>query len=202
MKKALLISFVILFAQVVGLRAEEKKFIKGFSGGMMVHAGYVAGSDYPGVHPIEISDLTYGVGGVAKLHLTKHFRAGFEGYFSNAPMNKGVESGSYNKMFWVGGLVDWYWKLDKFNPYVGVSVGGGTETAHYILDGDKHDWLPDIAVYHKQPFFALDPFVGVEYAVGGALHLTMKADWLVAVNSDGFNRPHGPRLYFGVIFVR
>ena len=79
MKKSLLLLLIILFAQVIGLRAEEKKFIKGFSGGMMVHAGYVSGSDYPGTPAIDINAVTYGVGGVAKLHLTKHFRAGFEG---------------------------------------------------------------------------------------------------------------------------
>ena len=168
----------------------------------MVHTGFVTGSDYPGLPSIDINSPTFGIGGVAKLHLGRHLRAGFEGYFSNAPIRDVVESGSYNKLFWTGAVVDWIWRNEKISPYAGLTVGGGVETAHYILEGDKADWAPDMVVYRKQPFFALDPFVGVEYAVGKALHLTLKADWLLAINSEGLNRPHGPRLYFGVVFVR
>ena len=80
-------------------------------------------------------------------------------------------------------------------------MGGGTETAFYLFQGDKHDWeKEDHVVFHKQPFFALDPYVGLEYAVGRVLRLTVRADWLITINSDGLNRPTGPRLYFGVVF--
>jgi len=76
------------------------------------------------------------------------------------------------------------------------------ETALYMFEGDKYDWEPEgNVVLHKQPFFALDPFVGVEYAVGKALRLTLKADWMIAINSNGLNRPIGPRIYFGFIFA-
>jgi hypothetical protein len=51
------------------------------------------------------------------------------------------------------------------------------------------------------PFLAVDPFVGLEYAAGEALNLTIKADWLLGFNSDGLNRPMGPRVYFGFIFT-
>ena len=80
------------------------KVIKGFCGGMMIHSGYQFGADNPiGVDP---SGATFGMGGVAKLQFTKHFRSGFEGYFSSAPLNNGVESGSHNKVFWTGALAD------------------------------------------------------------------------------------------------
>ena len=178
----------------------ETKAIKGFSGGMMVHTGYLSGGDNP--FGYDAAGATFGIGGVAKLHLSKHFRAGFEGYFSNMGLHKGVSSGSFNKLFWTGALADCFWKVGKFYPYVGATVGGGMETAFYMFEGDKHDWLPEAAaVYNKKPFFAFDPFVGVEYAVGEALHLTLKADWLLAVNKDGLNRPMGPRIYFGFIFA-
>ena len=49
---------------------------------------------------------------------------------------------------------------------------GGMETAFYMFEADKHDW-----------------------------ELESKADWLLAINSDGFNMPTGPRLYFGCIFA-
>ena len=56
---------------------QEDKVIKGFSGGMMVHSGYQYGCDTP--FDLNISSPTFGIGGCAKLHLTEHFRTGFEG---------------------------------------------------------------------------------------------------------------------------
>lgn len=180
--------------------AEDKKLIKGFSGGMMVHTGYQYGGDNP--YGLDISSPTFGIGGCAKLHFTEHFRTGFEGYFSTAPIKNGVESGSHNKLFWTGILADFFWKKGKFVPYIGATVGGGMETSFYLFEGNKHDWeIEARAVLHKQPFIAIDPYVGVEYKVGKALRLTVKTDWMFAFNSDGLNQPMGPRIYFGFIFA-
>jgi len=49
----------------------------------MVHTGYLSGSDNP--YRYNPTGATFGIGGVAKVHLTDHFRAGFEGYFSSVP---------------------------------------------------------------------------------------------------------------------
>ena len=178
-------------------QASEKKVIKGFSGGMLVHTGYLCGSDNPvSVNP---EGSTFGIGGLAKIQLTDHFRIGGEGYFSSMGL---LDNGSFNKLFWTGALCDWFWKAGRFYPYIGMTAGGGMETAFYMLDGDKTDWNPEpMVVFHKQPFFALDPFFGVEYATGKALRLTLKADWLMAINSEGLNQPSGPRIYFGFIFA-
>lgn len=196
----LIISIIILVLSVTNVLAGEKKVIKGFSGGMMIHTGYQFGGDNP--YSLNISSPTFGIGGCAKLHLSKHFRTGFEGYFSTAPISKGVQSGSHNKLFWTGVLADWYWQKDKLIPYIGATIGGGMETSFYMFEGDKRNWgIPQESVLHKQPFFAIDPYVGIEYAVGKALRLTLKADWLLAINSDGLNMPMGPRIYFGFIFA-
>ncbi len=195
----ILTALALVISATVSL-AEEKKVIKGFSGGMLVHSGYQYGSDNP--FNLNISSPTFGIGGCAKLHLSKHFRTGFEGYFSTAPINKGAQSGSNNKLFWTGILADCFLQMGKFIPYAGVTLGGGMETSFYMFEGDKHDWeLEQKSVLHKQPFFAVDPYVGVEYAVGEALRLTLKTDWLLAINSSGLNRPVGPRVYFGFIFA-
>jgi hypothetical protein len=179
----------------------KKKIIKGFSGGMMAHTGYQWGGDNP--YNYNPKGMTFGIGGVARLHLTDHFRTGFEGYFSNVGLKKNIESGSHNKVFWAGVLADHYWSLGKFYPYAGLSVGGGMETSCYIFEGNKHDWLPEGGmIYHKQGFFAVDPFIGCDFAVGEALRLTLKADWLMAIRKEGLNKPLGPRIYFGVIFAR
>ena len=196
----LIISIIISVLSVTNVLAGEKKVIKGFSGGMMIHTGYQFGGDNP--YSLNIRSPTFGIGGCAKLHLTKHFRTGFEGYFSTAPISKGVQSGSHNKLFWTGVLADWYWQKDKLIPYIGATIGGGMETSFYMFEGDKRNWvLLQESVLHKQPFFAIDPYVGIEYAVGKALRLTLKADWLFAINSDGLNMPMGPRIYFGFIFA-
>ena len=198
--RTLLTIALLSFCSATMLHAQEKKFIKGFSGGMMVHSGYQYGGDNP--LGLDISSPTFGIGGCAKLNFTDHFRAGFEGYFSTAPIKKGVESGSHNKLFWTGLLADWFWQCGKFTPYIGTTLGGGMETSFFMFDGDKHDWTPEgKTVLHKQPFLAIDPYVGVEYAVGKALRLTLKADWMLAINSDGLNKPMGPRVYFGFIFA-
>ena len=198
--RTLIISILLTLGGVVASTAQESKFIKGFSGGMMVHSGYQYGCDNP--FGVDISSPTFGIGGCAKLHLTDHFRTGFEGYFSTAPIRKVVESGSHNKLFWTGLLADFFWHRGKFIPYIGTTLGGGMETSFLMFEGDKHDWTPEgMTVLHKQPFFAIDPYVGVEYAVGKALRLTLKADWMLAINSDGLNRPMGPRVYFGFIFA-
>ena len=199
MKFRIAIFTFLLIGGAVGTFAQENKFIKGFSGGMMVHSGYQYGCDNP--FGLNISSPTFGIGGCAKIHLTEHFRTGFEGYFSTAPIRNGVESGSHNKLFWTGALADWFWKCGKLIPYIGATLGGGMETSFFMFEGDKHDWDLESAVLHKQPFFAIDPYVGVEYAVGKALRLTLKADWLLALNSDGLNKPVGPRVYFGFIFA-
>lgn len=128
--------------------AAPAKGIRGFSGGMMVHTGYISGCDNPyGYIP---SGAVFGMGGVAKIHIGKHLRTGFEGYFSNLPL---MGNGSFNKVFWTGALCDWYWQLGPFYPYVGLTAGGGMKTILYMFEGARHDWLPEPdAVFHKEPF--------------------------------------------------
>ena len=75
--KKLIISVFLIVGTISMASAQEKKVIKGFSGGMMVHSGYQFGCDNP--YGLDISSPTFGIGGCAKLHFSEHFRAGFEG---------------------------------------------------------------------------------------------------------------------------
>ncbi len=178
----------------------EKKIIKGCSGGMMLNTGYMSGIDNP--YGLNIHGVTFGVGGVARVHLSNHLRVGFEGYFSNVGLSKILRKGSFNKVFWTGALVDWFWHVGKFYPYIGASIGGGMETAYYMFEGNRNDWLPETkAVFNKDPFFAIDPFVGIEYQLKGSVHLTLKADYLLGLRNSTINQPSGPRIYFGIIFT-
>lgn len=197
---ALIIFIAAAATAQAGQNNTDKKIIKGFAGGMMVHSGYLKGGDNPfGYEP---SGATFGIGGLAKVNLSKHFRTGFEGYVSTMGLGKELAKGSFNKVFWTGLLGDFFWKVGKFYPYVGCTIGGGMETAYYMFSGEKSDWVPEAnAVFHKDPFFAVDPFAGVEYAVGQTIRLTLKADYLLAIHSNSLNKPLGPRIYFGIIFA-
>ena len=201
MNKRLLTLFsLLIFISVSAKAGDDNNIYQGFSGGMMVHSGYLSGGDNP--LNIAPSGPTFGIGGSARVHLWKHLRVGFEGYFSNMGIDEApLSSGSFNKLFWAGALADMCWQLGKFYPFVGATVGGGMETAFYMT-GDKSDWLPEASsIFNKTPFFMVDPFVGVEYQVGDALRLTLKADFMLAYNKTGLNRPMGPRIYFGFIFA-
>ena len=113
--KRFLTIFIFLTTLISAAGQEKNKAIKGFSGGMMLHSGYLFGGDNPfNYNP---KGATFGIGGVARIHLTEHLRTGFEGYFSTMGLEKGVESGSHNKVFWTGALADWYWKFGIFYPY-------------------------------------------------------------------------------------
>ena len=68
MKKNLIlviISSFFLSAFTSATGNDGDKVIKGFSGGMMVHTGYLSGSDNP--YNYNPSGATFGIGGVAKV---------------------------------------------------------------------------------------------------------------------------------------
>ena len=71
-----------------------------------------------------------------------------------------------------------------------------------MFEGSSDDWQPESdAVFHKAGFVAVDPFVGCDIALGEAVRLTFKVDWLLAIRNSGLNKPYGPRLYVGFIFA-
>ena len=201
MRRLLLLSIIALLSCGVATAQEnESKLIKGFSGGMMIHSGYQTGTDNP--FDYNMQGATFGIGGVARLHLTDHFRTGFEGYVSTLGLKHDIAKGSHNKIFWTGLLADWYWQKGKYFPYVGVTVGGGMETSYLMFEGSSNDWQPEeSAVFRKSGFVAVDPFVGCDIALSDAVRRTFKMDWLLAIRKDELNRPYGPRLYVGFIFA-
>lgn len=78
MKK--LLSVIACLSIVIVVSAQEKKLLRGFDGGMMIHTGYLQGN----LEPIgyDVKGMPIGVGGAIRLHLGKHFRIGGEGYIS------------------------------------------------------------------------------------------------------------------------
>jgi len=177
--------------------AQGKKLFRGFDGGMMIHTGFLSGSlDAMGY---EVKGAPFGLGGVARLHIGNHFRIGGEGYIST--LNQ-LENGSYLKYGWGGLLADFYTVLGRFQPYAGLTLGGGAMTTLLMMENPSSDWAPiDDTIYNKQGFMAIDPFIGCDFVISGPMHLTLKLDYLCALSKSKL-LPHGPRIYFGFLFYR
>ena len=186
---------ILLLVAALPSWSQEKKLIQGFDGGMMVHTGYLNGK----ISPDEIlaRGMPFGIGGAIRLHLGSHVRAGGEGYVSSLSQRG---NGSYIKYGWGGLLVDAYTVFGRFQPYAGLTIGGGAATTLLMEESPQTAWAPiDGTLFNKQGFMALAPFVGCDFIVGKAMHLTLKADWLNCLGK-GVSLPSGPRIYFGVLF--
>ena len=193
MKRIVIIATCLLAALTA--HAQEKKLLNGFDGGMMVHTGFLSGSlDAIGY---DAKGAPLGIGGAIRLHLGDHFRVGTEGYVSTLNQRG---NGSYLKYGWGGLLADFYTVLGKFQPYAGLTLGGGAMTTLLMFEEPSAAWGPiDGSRFHRQGFMAIDPFVGCDFIVSGPMHLTLKVDYLCAL-SESRLLPHGPRLYFGFLF--
>lgn len=206
-KIVLTISFLlgVLFAS----SQEKKHAIKyeGFSGGMLLHSGYVQGKTF------EITDLSgnvvsrqkmegfpFGIGGAMRIHLGKHWRIGGEGYVSTLKYN---HNGSYSSIGWGGILMDCMWQMNKISFFAGGTIGGGS-TKNVTLQNDYgNDYQTEENVsFRKYGFMAITPFVGMEYAVTDKIRLTFKIDYLLNVSNFQNDFVTGPRVYIGFMFYR
>ena len=198
MKRFVLTALCLLFAVATSSQEtlqEKKKVFRGFDGGMMVHTGYLSGTlDAAGYRA---KGAPLGIGGVIRIHLGEHFRLGSEGYVSTLKQQK---NGSYLKYGWGGLLADFYYVLGRFQPYVGLTLGGGAMTTLLMYEDPASPWAPINGTrYHKQGFMAIDPFIGCDFIVSGPMHLTLKVDYLCPLSGSTL-LPHGPRVYFGFLF--
>lgn len=193
MKRIILSILLILIP--LSISAQKAGVLRGFDGGMMLHTGLVEGNFQQLGH--RVSGMPFGIGGVIRVHLGKHWRIGSEGYVSTV---KQLDNGSYVKYGWGGLLGDFYWQSGRFMPYAGLTIGGGANTNLLIKGDSVPSWEPlEDTYFNRQAFFALDPFIGCDYVVSDAFHLTLKADWLNCINRE-CEIPSGPRLYVGFIF--
>ena len=193
MKRLILTAICLLV--FLSASAQEKKVLRGFDGGMMVHTGFLTGN----LNAINYTakGAPMGIGGVIRLHLGDHFRIGSEGYVSTLSQRG---NGSYLKYGWGGLLADFYTVLGRFQPYGGITLGGGAMTTLLMMKEPVSAWAPiDGTRYHKQGFMAIDPFIGCDFIVSGPMHLTLKLDYLCAISKSEL-LPNGPRIYFGFLF--
>lgn len=195
------------FFSLAAYGADSVRVYQGFSGGMMLHTGYLYGSDAAApCADVPLRGATFGIGGALRVHLWDHLRVGGEGFVSTMPAaattwRAALCSGSYVRSGWGGVSADACWRGNKVWPYVGGSLGGGTMRSLYITEGDETDWAEEAhAVFHRQPFFYVDPYVGLDWCMTPRVHLTFRFDWLWALHRDALVCPTGPRLYVGFMF--
>lgn len=186
---------------VLGVSAQGF-YYKGFSGGMMLHGGYVCetsvNESFDG-----FSSFTKGIGGAARVHLGDFLRVGGEGYVSTANYD---ENESYVSLGWGGVLADVALNVKKFCFYVGTSFGGGAVQhlqRNYPL---KNDFVHDPATnYRHYATMLMAPYLGMEYALNDGIHLTAKVDYSFPLSGKPesvCDFPIGPRLYVGFLFYR
>lgn len=197
----LLIFFVIFLSCSPSFSQEDSapakaKVLTGFNGGMMLHTGYLYGT-IPEIG-YKAQGAPFGLGGTLRLQLGQHWMIGGEGYVSTL---RQMHNGSYIKYGWGGVLGEFYWAFRHVMPYVGLTVGGGKQTTLLLFDGTSSDWTSENdAVFHKQGFCTLTPFVGCDFIATKFLHLTLKADWMTTIADKKLLEPTGPRFYVGLIF--
>jgi len=162
----------------------------------MIHTGYLYGNIAPANYYAQ--GAPFGLGGILRVKLGKHWRVGGEGHVSR--LNQ-MGNGSYLRYGWGGVLTDFYWPFGRFAPFVGLTVGGGVNTDFLMFEEGEKEWEPaKNAVYHSQSFCALDPFVGCEYHATKYFHLLVRVDWMSCLCKNSSTIPTGPKVYFGFIF--
>ena len=189
---------------------EKTPVFQGYSGGMMLHAGYLFGKNPSAILPsgesISPQGMTMGIGGSLRINLWKHLRVGCEGYVST--MNSGatdmrnvLQSGSYVRVGSGGLLADACWRMEKIWPYIGAAVGAGAMRTLSVVEGTEGDWQPeDFAMLTKQSFGYVDPYIGMDWCMTKRVHLTLRMDWMLAFADNQLILPTGPRFFFGFMF--
>ena len=178
---------------------------KGFSGGMMLHSGYVSGgkitlNNAEGTAPAseEIKGMPFGIGGAIRFHFGDHWRIGSEGYSTT------LNYGNYHSnasIGWGGALVDYLFGHGDLRPFSGITLGGGSVKNLTLLQETPVDLITEQAVsYRKYSFMAFCPFIGLEYTLTERVHIIGKIDYLMNLSNPQDDFVRGPRIYIGFMF--
>ena len=177
--------------------SSNKMYLQGYSGGMMLHTGYLSGGkvNIPSQKPIQMWGAPFGVGGLLRFHFGNHLRIGGEGYNSTLHYGK---NNSFMTLSWGGLLIDSPWEINKFTFFPGITIGGGN--VNNITGLDKFIDQGQEAIYRKYAVMIADPFIGMEYALNRKMHLITKIDYIINITGKQPDFTKGPRIYFGIVF--
>jgi hypothetical protein len=196
-------------------------YYSGYSGGMMVHTGYISGGHLDNIvdgenNPVSgrsagVAGTPTGIGGAARIHIGPHLRIGSEGHVSTLNYGPGKASQrnlSHVRIGWGGVFADYSRPLaGRWSYYAGGLIGGGSFKNIALLDDPEEnntyiDYKLDRALYRSYSFVVLSPFAGIEFALSDKMHLNLKADWMFRLTNHQDDFASGPRLYFGFTFYR
>ncbi len=210
MRLKIIVPFVFLLLSSISLRADNTFKFRGYSGGMMVHGGYVQSSTFDITtmlgtsQEVTMRGFTYGLGGTAKFNFgTAHhqLRVGMEGYGTKASYDP---KPSYVRIGWGGLTLDYiHQSRGKVHPFVGCTIGGGGVKNHILFEGSASDMQAEpFGVMRSYAFMAVTPFIGMEISLTQKVRVVIKADYMIDVSGSHPDFPHGPRLYVGILFGR
>ena len=190
---------VLLLPLSLTAREQEEntpKVYTGFSGGMLLHGGYLF-SDNPAkvfsntglgsigyVSSLPKSGFCYGLGGILRIHFINHIHLGAEGNVSTLPL---MNTGSNVRIGWGGAFTDFYANWGKTRPLIGLSVGGGTMKRLYVPNqapveasgATSEDNTTYNSSYVMTPFFYMDPYVGLEISLTNHIALMIRIDYML-----------------------
>ncbi len=201
----------ILFILLLSLQLPvlSQKYL-GFSGGMMLHTGFLKSSSFPiftpegvslGMHQVKGSP--FGIGGAIKFHFgnTKdQLRLGMEGYHST--LNYGKFESSYS-VRQGGVLIDYIRQGKRVSPFIGSHFGMGSGSSLILLKETPYDFITEENVsFRKYPIYSVSPYVGAEIKFTKKISFLVKADYLFLLSKASEDFPSGPRIFCGILFTR
>ena len=202
-KRYLILLIVLACCGSSSLLGQGSFKYRGFSGGMMVHTGYLKSSTFTIHSPYfsvqnVVEGVPFGLGGCARIHFGKNLRVGGEGFISN------VRYGDYNSHFKIssgGLLVDYAVRFSRFTTFAGAGFGGGSVENITLNSEPLNDYTSEPSTsYRTYSFLYLTPMLGMEYALTKKLSLMLKMDYMFNVNNPQDDFASGVRLFFGMMF--
>lgn len=178
----------------------------GFTGGMMVHSGYLTAGNVVFTNGSsetfsqKMAGVPVGLGGALKVAFGKHLRVGGEGYVTR--LSYGIYK-SHASVGWGGVLVEGVIPFPKFRLFAGAVIGGGGMRHIALFEDAPVDFVTEGRVgYRRYAFMAVSPYIGTDIPLTEKIGLVIKADCLFAVSRAQKDFPLGPKLFFGIMFGR
>ncbi len=179
----------------------------GFTGGMMIHAGYLTAGNVtftangsPQTFTQKMAGVPVGLGGALKVAFGKHLRVGGEGYVTRLTYGKHK---SHANVGWGGLLVEGVLPFPKFRLFAGAVIGGGNMRHIALFEDCPVDFVTETKIgYRKYAFMAVTPYIGADIPLTDKIALVVKADCLFNVSRPQQDFPLGPKLFFGIMFGR
>lgn len=201
----ILLPLFLFWAAQAGAQDKGRFAYSGFSGGMMVHTGYLHGGDITltdgsADYRHKLSGWATGIGGAVRVHFGKHFRTGFEGYVTT--LRYGPYD-SYATIGWGGVLADCIWRFGRWAAFAGGTFGGGKFRNLTLTSLTPPDnIMEERSSFRQYGFLTLVPFAGAEFAMTDKIRVALKADRMFNLTNPQPDFVSGPRIYIGFAFYR